>query len=89
MKTETELGKEMIQCWISWTRCGFDHRDFSGCRLLNDPDEFIPEYPDGYRYWTLRNGDSMTIGGLTIPLSSSFIPCEKHLAILKNPDEWR
>ena len=28
--------------------------------------------------WTVQNGKTRTFGATTIPLSTSFVPCEKH-----------
>jgi hypothetical protein len=49
-----------------------------GCRLY-DPDTYTgPEVT----YWTLRNGNYLEMQGMRLPLSSSFIPCVKHNAVL-------
>jgi hypothetical protein len=48
------------------------------CRLYDADTYCGPEI----RYWTLLNGNSMNIGGMSLQLSSSFIPCKLHAAKL-------
>jgi len=44
------------------------------CRIYDADTYCGPEI----RYWTLLNGNSLNMGSLTIPLSSSMIPCNTH-----------
>lgn len=48
------------------------------CRLY---DPITYSGPD-VAVWTFRTGNTLNIGGMTLPLSSDFIPCETHTAMI-------
>lgn len=74
------LGYEM------WHECSKGNHEIGFgkvCRVIDDDSQC----PPNRLIWTLHNGNTMSFGaGLTIQMSSNFVPCDKHEAILR---QWQ
>lgn len=65
---EIEMGKKMYHC-----------QENPSCKLY-DPETYTgPKIT----YYTFFNGNVLEMEGMRLPLSSNFIPCDKHLAEVK------